>query len=95
MVYRFSERAIIDTEALYEASLTQFGLRSADRYFAIMLDAAQFASDHPFAAPERADCSIPVRVRYFGAHLLVYQLDDNDVIIQRVFHQSQDWFELL
>ncbi|WP_162247390.1 type II toxin-antitoxin system RelE/ParE family toxin [Devosia sp. Root635] len=31
----------------------------------------------------------------FGAHLLVYQLDDNDVVIQRVFHQSQDWVDLL
>ena len=33
MGYRFSERAILDTEALYEASLIQFGQRAADRYF--------------------------------------------------------------
>ena len=95
MGYRFSERAIRDTDALYQASLTQFGQRAADRYFAIMLDAAQFASDNPLASPERADTSIAVRVRYFGAHLLAYQLDGDDVVIQRVFRQSQDWVDLL
>jgi len=91
MAYRFSKRAIADTEALYEASLVQFGQRLADRYFKIMLDAAQFASDYPFAAPERAGTSLPLRVRYFGAHLLVYQVVDDGIVIQRVFHQSQDW----
>ena len=95
VAYSFSSRAILDTEALYAASLAQFGQRAADRYFAIMLDAAQFASDHPLAAPERVDCLIPVRVRYFGAHLLVYRLAGDDVVIVRVFHQSQDWIDLL
>ncbi|MFN4209021.1 MAG: type II toxin-antitoxin system RelE/ParE family toxin [Devosia sp.] len=95
MGYRFSERAILDTEALYEASLIQFGQRAADRYFDIMLNAAQFAADHPLASPERTEISIPLRVRYFGAHLLVYQLIEDEVVIMRVFHQSQDWLELL
>lgn len=93
MAYRFSERAVLDAEALYQASLTQFGQRAADRYFAMMLDAAQFAADHPLAAPERLDSVIPFRVRLFGAHLLVYRLVEEDVVIYRVFHQTQDWLE--
>lgn len=62
---------------------------------AIMLDADQFASDNPLASPERVDTAIAVRVRYFGAHLLAYQLDGDGVVIQRVLHQSQDWVDLL
>lgn len=60
-----------------------------------MPNAAQFAADHPLASPERTEISIPLREPYFGAHLLVYQLIDDEVVIQRVFHQSQDWLELL
>ena len=95
MAYRFSEQAILDAEALYQASLDQFGPRTAERYFALMLNAAQFAADHPLASPERSESSIPLRVRYFGAHLLVYQPAEGDILIQRIFHQSQDWTDLL
>ena len=95
MAYRFSERALLDADELYRSSLVQFGQRAAERYFAIMLDAAQFAADHPYASPERAGSSIPLRVRYFGAHLIVYQTVNDDIVIQRIFHQSQDWAEYL
>ena len=30
----------------YQSSLEQFGPRAAERYFTIMLNAAQFAADH-------------------------------------------------
>lgn len=95
MAYSFSEQATLDGYVLFEASLNQYGLRAADRYFEIMLEAAQFASDHPLLSPERTQTSIRVRVRYFGAHLLVYQMVDGDVVIRRIFHQSQDWAELV
>lgn len=95
MGYRFSEQALNDADALYQSSLDQFGPRAAERYFAIMLNAAQFAADHPLASPERTGSSIPLRVRYFGAHLLVYQTVEGGIVIQRIFHQNQDWFDLL
>lgn len=79
----------------YQSSLEQFGPRAAERYFTIMLNAAQFAADHPLASPERRESSIPLHVRYFGAHLLVYQTVEGGIVIQRIFHQSQDWADLL
>lgn len=94
MAYRFSERATLDAYAIYEHSVNQFGQHGADRYFEIMLAAARFISDNPLASPERSESIHKVRVRYFGAHLLVYQVVDGDVIIQRIFHQSQDWAAL-
>ena len=36
-----------------------------------------------------------VRVRYFGSHLLVYEIDDPDIVILRILHQAQDWPEHL
>jgi plasmid stabilization system protein ParE len=95
MGYRFSEQALLDADTLYANSLAQFGHRAAERYFAIMLSAAQFAADHPFASPERAGSLIPLRVRYFGAHLIVYQTVEGGIVVQRIFHQSQDWAEHL
>lgn len=95
MGYRFSEKASQDAYAIYEASLEQFGERAADKYFEIMLEATKFAGEYPLASPERAETTPPLRVRYFGAHLIVYEVLDRDVVIQRIFHQSQDWLDLL
>lgn len=95
MGYRFSNQAVIDGNAIYRASLNMFGQRAADRYFTQMLNSAQFAADNPLFAPERTETSIAVRVRYFGSHLLVYQILDDDIVIRRIFHQSQDWADLL
>lgn len=95
MGYRFSEQALLDADNLYSSSLVDFGHRAAERYFAIMLNAARFAADHPYASPERSGSSIPLRVRYFGAHLIVYQIVGSEIVIQRIFHQGQDWAEYL
>jgi plasmid stabilization system protein ParE len=98
MAFRFSEQAILDGAKLYAASVQQFGRRSAEKYTSMMMDAAQLAADFPLSAPERHGTAIKsYRLRWFGAHLLVYDYDEQsgDVIIQRVLHQRQDWQDLL
>ena len=91
MAYFISERAAEDIYWLYEQGKRQFGERAADAYQVLLGDAIQFAARHPLASPVRETATGPVRVRYFGSHLIAYDVVDDDIVVQRVFHQSQDW----
>jgi len=53
--------------------------------------AVRFAADHPLASPVRENAISPARVRYFGSHLIIYDCVGDDIVVQRVFHQHQDW----
>lgn len=91
MAYAISARAAEDIYWLYESGKRQFGERSANLYQALLRDAVEFAAEHPAASPVRDFPSGAVRVRYFGSHLIVYEIDDPDILVLRVFHQLQDW----
>jgi toxin ParE1/3/4 len=91
MAYAISARAVEDIYWIYESGKRQFGPHSADLYQALLRDAVEFAADHPAASPIRDFPSGAVRVRYFGSHLIVYEIDDPDILVLRVFHQLQDW----
>ena len=91
MAYAISSRATEDIYWLYQSGKRQFGERSADLYQELLRAAVEFAAEHPQASPARDLPSGPVRVRYFGSHLIVYEIDDPDIVVLRVFHQLQDW----
>jgi toxin ParE1/3/4 len=91
MAYAMSARAVEDIYWIYESGKRQFGERSANLYQALLRDAVEFAATHPTASPIRDSPSGAVRVRYFGSHLIVYEVDDPDIVVLRVFHQRQDW----
>ncbi|KFC67731.1 Plasmid stabilization system protein [Devosia sp. LC5] len=90
MAFRFSAQAAEDIYFIYENGKRSFGERAAELYYLLFLDAAELASRHPLAAAIRDDIGENVRVRY-GSHAIFYQLDDPDIVILRVLHQSQDW----
>ena len=91
MAYFISVRAADDIYWIYQQSKQQFGERAAGAYQGLLGDAVKFAADHPLAAPVRETAGGTARVRYFGSHLIVYDCVGDDIVVQRVFHQHQDW----
>lgn len=90
-----SQRASEDLYLIFEQSKRQFGERAAKAYQDQFRQAVLFAEAHPLASELRATAGKPVRIRYFGSHLIAYDVVGEDIIVQRVFHQRQDWFDLL
>ena len=95
MAFRFTRQASEDIYLIYESGKRSFGERSAELYYLLFLDAVEFAARHPLAAAIRQDINDTVRVRYFGSHAIFYQVDDPDILVLRVLHQSQDWQNVL
>ncbi|MFH6783095.1 MULTISPECIES: type II toxin-antitoxin system RelE/ParE family toxin [Methylobacterium] len=46
-------------------------------------------------AGERRELRPPVRLHPYGAHLIVYAVERDDILIVRVLHGRQDWESLL
>jgi toxin ParE1/3/4 len=91
MRYRTTRRADADVFDIYSQGVIDFGEPQAERYHAGLLRAFEFVAAHPLAARERNEYSPPVRMHFFGAHMVAYLVKKDHVLIVRVLHGRQDW----
>ena len=91
MAFRLSRGARQDIIDIYLHSEEAFGEAQADRYIADLESTFAFLAAHPMAARERVELIPPVRIHPYRAHLIVYRLDGDDVLILRLRHGRADW----
>ncbi len=91
MSYRLSEDADNDIVHLYAEGVKQFGLKQADHYHDALFDMFDLLAVNPEMARERAEFTTPVRVHRFQSHMIIYEIDGNDILIIRVRHGREDW----
>lgn len=68
-----------------------FGSAQADHYAAGLTRTFRLLADNPYLARERTETHAPVRAYRFKAHLIVYLMQDEDILIVRVRHGHEDW----
>lgn len=94
MAYRLSRKAVDDIIAIHGEGLRLFGDEQAEKYHTGMEKVFQLLADNPELARERREIVPPVRVHPYGAHLIVYLIENSgDILIVRVRHGSEDWQE--
>jgi len=92
MTYKLSARAEEDIIRVYREGVRLFSVDQAEKYHAGMEHIFQFLSATPKAARERMEIDPPVRIHPYGAHIIVYLIDDaGDVLVLRVRHGREDW----
>lgn len=90
--FRLTCAAVDDLTAIFLEGIEQFGLPQADAYHKGLSAIFALLADYPHAARLREEISPPVRVHPYKAHLVIYEVDDDDeVIILRVRHGREDW----
>jgi len=94
-MWRIAEIAIVDMQHIAENGMIDFGEHHARKYTARLLDMFDTLAEMPYLAQERQASFHVVRIMPCGAHNIVYMVDDEDVVILRVLHGLQNWFELL
>ena len=69
-----------------------FGPQQADRYHEGLTATFGFLAQYPRAARLREEVDPAVRAHPYKVHLIVYELDADDVVtILRVRHGHEDW----
>ena len=90
--YRLTRAASDDIMAIFVDGVERFGLLQADLYHAGLAAAFERIAEYPFAVRLREEIVPPVRVRRFRAHLILYDLvEDDRPLILRVRHGREDW----
>ena len=90
--YRLAQAAADDLVDIYVAGVALFGVAQAERYQDGMTATFDFLVEQPRAARLRTEIRPPVRAYPYKAHLIVYELDGDDVVhILRIRHAREDW----
>jgi toxin ParE1/3/4 len=95
MAYRTTRQADQDIVDIYLRGCREFGQQQADRYHIGLAATLDLIADNPRMARERSEFTPPVRLHTHQAHLIVYLLDNEGVLIVRVLHGRQDWEDFL
>lgn len=93
MAYRLTEAAELDLVRMFRDGAAMFGLRQAERYYMTVEERFAFLAANPRAARERLEIDPPVRVHPFKSHLILYRIEDSDIVIIGVRHGHEDWQE--
>jgi toxin ParE1/3/4 len=95
MTLRLTRKAEWDIDDIYVESARQFGIRQAERYGDSLDACLSLLAANPFMARERTEIARPVRVHAHGSHLVVYEVEQSDVIVLRILHQRCDWERMI
>ena len=95
MAWRTAEAAADDMQAIAEDGIMKFGVRHARNYTIRLIDMFDTLALHPGMAAERQASLRVIRIMPCGSHNILYIVENEDVIILRVLHGLQDWFDLL
>ena len=95
MAWRTVEKAAADIDAIAEAGMLSFGERHARTYLSTIFDMFDTLAAYPNLGPERRSAQGYVRLMPCEAHNILYVIENEDVVILRVLHGLQNWFDQL
>ena len=87
--YRLTPRALADLDEIWRFSA------QADRYADTLADLFETIATMPTLARERAEFTPPVRIHAHEAHVIVYTIAADHVVILRLLGGRQDWVSIL
>ncbi len=93
MPYRLTLEAEADIIEIAERGLNRWGLRKAQIYHNGLFELFDLIASTPAMARQTTELTPPVRVQRYKAHLVIYLIDDEGVLIVRVRHGREDWQE--
>lgn len=90
MPYKLTPEAENDLIEIYVFGFQNFGETQAEKYFSDFEDCFQLISKTPLICRERTEFSPPVRIHHHGRHLVIYLIQDDQILIVRILHDSMD-----
>ncbi|UJW87359.1 type II toxin-antitoxin system RelE/ParE family toxin [Devosia sp. SL43] len=95
MAWRFVDDAAVDMQHVAEDGILNFGDNHARMYTLKVVEMFDQLAAMPYLARERQAANSLVRLMTCGSQNILYIVENEDVIVLRVLHGLQNWFELL
>lgn len=91
MRYRTTRLADADIIDIYVHGALAFGREQAERYHRGLVETFELLSENPRLARERTEFAPAVRIHPYEAHLIIYTIEDDGLLIVRVLHGRSRW----
>ncbi|MBE0581392.1 type II toxin-antitoxin system RelE/ParE family toxin [Devosia sp.] len=95
MAWFIVESAALDMQHIAEDGMLNFGDNHARQYTSKLIDMFERLADMPYLAAERQASQQTVRLMPCGSHNILYVVENEDVVVLRILHGLQNWFDLL
>ncbi len=95
MAWILTSSAIGDLDGISAEGAVQFGYVQSEFYERRLVEMLDTLASNPYLAVERQASLGPVRLMPCGSHNILYVIENEDVVILRVLHGLQNWFDLL
>jgi toxin ParE1/3/4 len=96
MAHSLSPRAQADIDEIaYYVAVESGSLETADRFLESIYRRFLFLGEYPHAGRRRDDLRPGLRIYPSGQYVVLYRVEGNDVLIQRVVRGSRDLAALL
>lgn len=89
--YRLSPRARADLADIWTFTADRWSVDQADGYISRLTATFEAIVETPTQGRERTEFAPPVRIRRHEAHLIVYRIEHDHVLVIRVLHGHRDW----
>ena len=93
--YRLTPTAQRDLEDIWLYTAQTWSMAQADRYTDIIEDTFDRLLFMPEMARERLEFDPPVRIHPSAEHLIIYRVEQDQLVILRVLGAGQDWHAIL
>lgn len=89
--YRVSRNAEVDLRLIFLEGMDRFGPRQAERYREAFKREFDLLAQFPDMARRRDVWPESIRAFPHGSHVILYELEDEGIVILRVRHGREDW----
>jgi toxin ParE1/3/4 len=91
VILRLTLLAQDDLRSILREGIRLFGEQQARRYLEQLGKELRFIADFPEAVRLRDEFYRPVRVHRFNAHVIIFDIVENEVVVARIRHGHEDW----
>lgn len=77
-----------DLVNIWRYTYENWGERQAEQYLDELDSAILNLAEQPYICRDRLEFSPPVRILHIAHHIVIYQVNDNELLIIRVLHES-------
>lgn len=88
MAYKISKEAVKDLTDIGGYTEQVWGKLQRRRYLSLLEKTLNAVSERPLQNRERFEFSPPIRIQHFQAHLIIYHVITDGVLIVRVLHKN-------
>lgn len=92
MSYSLTSKAGEDIVGIFIAGANQFGIDQAEEYHTSVYKVFELLSKNTELGQQRFVINPPVRIYPYRSHLIVYIVNNSQILIIRVRHQREDWY---